>query len=72
MQSALVAAADKADAARGGGAFSGSDSSVKELGVLPRVKQLAGEMGVVAAVLRAGTLPALRWWWPWGDEVRFC
>jgi hypothetical protein len=37
--------------------------------VLPRTRQLAGDMVEVGFFLRSG-LPGLRWSWPWGAEVR--
>jgi hypothetical protein len=61
VQAAAVAAADKADAARG--------ESVKDAGVLPRVRALAADMADVTALLRRG-LAALEWWWPWAAAVR--
>lgn len=66
-QEALVAAAEKQEVPRG--AFTSDGKGVKALGVLPQTEGLAANAADLAAMLGAG-IAALRWWMPWGAEVR--
>ena len=66
-QEVLVAAAEKQEVPRG--AFTSDGKGVKALGVLPQTEALAATAADLGAMLGAG-ITALRWWMPWGAEVR--
>jgi hypothetical protein len=65
-QATVAEAATKLEGLRG--AFPGDSKGVKDIGVLPRTRQLAADCVELLAILQGG-LPALHWWWPWSQQV---
>jgi hypothetical protein len=58
----------QAVAAEAAAKLPGDGKGVKDLGVLPRTRQIAADCVEWLAILRDG-LPALRWQWPWSSQV---